>query len=489
MNVKLPGSTLPPAAKAGTLQSSARSAQAFGFRRDAAQTLRFDDNLSRAGLAEARQQRRAHAATDETPPPKPARAAKRRAEEPPASEELVNPAGIEAAANQPADHSIQSPNDQQEDASATSEASANDVIASNSGDDLGAADLAAQGVTANSGTGEAQTVAPVTEELEQQVAKVTADAELSQEDSTVSPAAAADQAPLEAAQTVATAAAQHGAGAAGRHEATGRGAPNSADAPPRIDTEGSNDESSAAQTSNSQAAAGASVFSPEQTGAALPRSDAGFDGDVDRRSGPVATASAGAPTHGATASPSTGDAAALAAGQPTGSSEGKPAAPSFAQVLPQPGSSLRDDENVGRIARGLQSAVNQRGGAVTLRLNPPELGALRIDMVVRDGVVTARFTAEHESVRNLLMDQMSHLRQGLDRQGLAVDRLEVKSPDSSAAWMQQRGGGEGAGHDGRSAGYEDASQRQQSRQARRSHDVPARSFSDVVSLGQQERRG
>ncbi|NJL32145.1 MAG: flagellar hook-length control protein FliK, partial [Phycisphaerales bacterium] len=52
------------------------------------------------------------------------------------------------------------------------------------------------------------------------------------------------------------------------------------------------------------------------------------------------------------------------------------------------------DVNAARIARGLQSALAQRGGTVTLRLHPPELGLLKIQMEIQDGSVQAKFMTE-----------------------------------------------------------------------------------------------
>lgn len=495
MNVKLPGSTLPPAANAGTLQSSPRSAQAFGFRRDAAQSLRFDDDLFRAGRAEGRQEHRAPTATVEAPHPKSVRTSKRRTEETPASDQAFNPDGVEGAANLPADPSILSPGIQQNQANLEDAPAASDVVALEPGDVAGTGDAdtggaTEQGVTKASSESEAQVIASLAAELEQQVVTAAAEAEISPIRSTPDALGATlGPATSEAASEAAATTTSQFVPAAEQNAGQGRSALSLASTPPRIDIEGSNGGSTAADAASAEPGVSASVSSAENSGKSASRSDGGVESGAEPVAGRAVSNSSGALSPGAIPSSSAGDAAALAAGQAPGSSEGRAATPSFAQVLPAPGTSLRDDENVSRIARGLQSAVNQRGGAVTLRLNPPELGALRIDMVVRDGVVTARFTAEHESVRNLLMDQMSHLRQGLDRQGLAVDRLEVRAPDSGAAWMQQRGNGDGASHEGRSAGHEDASQRQQTQHSRRSRSQPTRTFADVVSLGEQVRRG
>jgi len=126
---------------------------------------------------------------------------------------------------------------------------------------------------------------------------------------------------------------------------------------------------------------------------------------------------------------------------------------------------------MGRLTRGLSSAINQRGGSVTLRLTPPDLGLVRIDMAVRDGVVSAKFTAQSESVRNLLMDQMGQLRQALDRQGLSVDKIEVQvtQPSASSDFDQQS---QDMRRDGRSAGQYHArdGQRESSKQSARRSD-------------------
>ena len=110
------------------------------------------------------------------------------------------------------------------------------------------------------------------------------------------------------------------------------------------------------------------------------------------------------------------------------------------------------DANLARIARGLQSAISQNGGAVTLRLHPPELGAVRIEVEIHDGVVRAQFQAQNESVRALLMHQLQNLRQALQGHGLVVDRLDVQteaqpqmSQDGSQSWNEDAADGRSRG--------------------------------------------
>jgi flagellar hook-length control protein FliK len=91
---------------------------------------------------------------------------------------------------------------------------------------------------------------------------------------------------------------------------------------------------------------------------------------------------------------------------------------------------LLDDQSsqqiTDRVLRGLQGALNQRGGTVTLRLSPAELGPLRIRVELDGGVVKATFQTAHQQVGSLLNQQMNTLRQALESRGLTVEALQVQ---------------------------------------------------------------
>lgn len=111
--------------------------------------------------------------------------------------------------------------------------------------------------------------------------------------------------------------------------------------------------------------------------------------------------------------------------------------------------------NTARIARGLQNAVHQKGGAVTLRLTPPEMGTVRIQLQIQNGTVNAQFHAETESTRTMLNQQLSHLRTALENQGLSVERLGVQTMQNSSGsnlHNESESGRDGQANDGRSRG-------------------------------------
>jgi hypothetical protein len=100
--------------------------------------------------------------------------------------------------------------------------------------------------------------------------------------------------------------------------------------------------------------------------------------------------------------------------------------------LPQQ-ANIDDERFTGRIVRGLTTMINQRGGAMTMRLDPPELGQLRVQMTISRGIVAAQFTASTAQAHALLDKNMATLRLALESQGLTVDRLSVHSTQSGSS--------------------------------------------------------
>jgi flagellar hook-length control protein FliK len=79
---------------------------------------------------------------------------------------------------------------------------------------------------------------------------------------------------------------------------------------------------------------------------------------------------------------------------------------------------------VGRVAKAFQTAQD-RGGTLQLRLSPPELGSLRLELTVKDGVMSAALQTENANARRLLLDHLPALRDRLAEQNIRVDRFDV----------------------------------------------------------------
>ena len=85
---------------------------------------------------------------------------------------------------------------------------------------------------------------------------------------------------------------------------------------------------------------------------------------------------------------------------------------------------------VQRVARAFRT-IGNRSGSVRLRLHPPELGSLRLQITVRDGQMTARVEAETSTARNLLLDNLPALRDRLAQQDIRVKQFDVSLMDRS----------------------------------------------------------
>jgi flagellar hook-length control protein FliK len=111
--------------------------------------------------------------------------------------------------------------------------------------------------------------------------------------------------------------------------------------------------------------------------------------------------------------------------------QGEAPAPPNAQAQDQP------NQLVNRVVRGLSAMINQRGGAMNMRLTPPELGQLRVQMTIARGVVTAQFQPATAEAQAILDRSLATLRTALESHGLTVERLSVHS-------VQQQPGGQAA---------------------------------------------
>lgn len=110
---------------------------------------------------------------------------------------------------------------------------------------------------------------------------------------------------------------------------------------------------------------------------------------------------------------------------------------------PVDGSNLSDADRVRlvqRVARAFHH-VSETGGEVRLRLSPPELGAVRIEVAVRDGVMTAKLEAETPAARSLLFDNLPALRERLNQQDMRIERFDVELLDRQTAGQEQSGQG------------------------------------------------
>jgi flagellar hook-length control protein FliK len=92
---------------------------------------------------------------------------------------------------------------------------------------------------------------------------------------------------------------------------------------------------------------------------------------------------------------------------------------------------------VGRVEGAIRTA-QQRDGRVHVRLSPPELGSLRIELTMHNGALSAHLEAETPAARHLLLDNLPALRDRLAQQDIRVDRFDVDVRSDGGGSNQQQ---------------------------------------------------
>ena len=164
--------------------------------------------------------------------------------------------------------------------------------------------------------------------------------------------------------------------------------------------------------------------------------------------------------------------AAASAWIPSATASMQRTAPIDAQGVPMPGAGVAPESLEGGpartmpgVARGLEALSQQRGGSLVMRLDPPSLGQLKLEMTMQAGRVSVVMTTAAETARGLLNTNLGMLRQALEDRGLAVERLTVETvPRPVESGSSSRSEHRGDGQDARSG--QDADARQDAGQGR-----------------------
>ena len=143
-------------------------------------------------------------------------------------------------------------------------------------------------------------------------------------------------------------------------------------------------------------------------------------------------------------------------------------------------------------SRGMNALASQKGGSLTIRLDPPSLGQVMIRMSVSNGVVQAELHASNSAGRVVMERGIETLRASLESRGLSVERLSVQaatgSSESQGTRSESNSQGDGqqqTDRDEQEDGRQDAAGREsrgrdQERGVRSGHDDPNQNQQDVT---------
>jgi flagellar hook-length control protein FliK len=91
-----------------------------------------------------------------------------------------------------------------------------------------------------------------------------------------------------------------------------------------------------------------------------------------------------------------------------------------------------------------QAILSREGGPqqpteIHLRLEPPELGTVRIHLRASEEGITARLVVQEEIARQLIEGQLQHLKQRLQEAGLSLGRFDVHREGAGSEGRHERG--------------------------------------------------
>jgi len=111
-----------------------------------------------------------------------------------------------------------------------------------------------------------------------------------------------------------------------------------------------------------------------------------------------------------------------------GAAGGKTAARPTAPAEPEPRSS---DANLERILRFIHTRVGKERSVAALRLEPPELGTIRLRMDLRNEQLSLQIETQTVAARQLLTEHVESLRRSLEASGIHLERVEIRAPAAS----------------------------------------------------------
>jgi hypothetical protein len=114
---------------------------------------------------------------------------------------------------------------------------------------------------------------------------------------------------------------------------------------------------------------------------------------------------------------------------------------------------VEDTQVTHQIVRGARFLSRTNLNQITIRLDPPELGEVTVQLASRNQAVTGEIRVENRAVQEIVQRNLAELRESLNGQGIQIDRIEV-SVDAGGRSAVDRDG-ENLLHD--RSGREDAS--------------------------------
>ena len=81
---------------------------------------------------------------------------------------------------------------------------------------------------------------------------------------------------------------------------------------------------------------------------------------------------------------------------------------------------------IDQVGKQISRSIHRGDNVIRLQLKPPELGAVKVEMDIKDNVLKLFMITENSSVREILLSSVHELRDALVEQGVKIEKLDVQ---------------------------------------------------------------
>lgn len=92
-----------------------------------------------------------------------------------------------------------------------------------------------------------------------------------------------------------------------------------------------------------------------------------------------------------------------------------------------------------QISQGVLKGINNNNHHLVLKLNPPELGEVKVDLLIRNDHVSLSFNMENSKVKQLLESSLDQFQENLEQKGFVLDECMIsagRNEENEDAWQR-----------------------------------------------------
>lgn len=119
------------------------------------------------------------------------------------------------------------------------------------------------------------------------------------------------------------------------------------------------------------------------------------------------------------------------------------------------------DQITSSVENSIKMLVSNQENKVNIQLQPPELGKVQVELIVKDNIVNAKLHTENIAVREVILTNLEQLKSNLENAGIHVNEFNVEVGGFKNQFDQQFSNGKsgsngngGGGYGGNEQGYE-----------------------------------